>query len=376
MSVSSFAATLAPAVALRPVALGMSLLALAGGHTAYEASAHTVAITVDGVRQEVTTHGDTVGAALKAAHLRSTSHDLLVPSATAPLRDGASIILRRGRELSLTVDGTPRTVWVTALSVDEALNQIGLRQGGALLSADRSRALPLKGFSLAVRTRKDIQVLDGGKVLRTATNALSVKDVLFELHIHVRRTDSLSVRPDAALTDGLVIRVTRVDGKRVSEDVEIPFGVERRADASMYKGETKTLRDGRVGVIHKTYLLTYTNHKLSGRRIATSKRTASPVTKIVAYGTKSRPTYAAKSVGSADGLNWGALARCESGGNPRAVSSNGRYRGLYQFSISTWQGVGGSGDPIDASSSEQTYRAKLLYNRSGRGSWPTCGRYL
>ena len=356
MSVSSFAATLAPAVALRPVALGMSLLALAGGHTAYEASAHTVAITVDGVRQEVTTHGDTVGAALKAAHLRSTSHDLLVPSATAPLRDGASIILRRGRELSLTVDGTPRTVWVTALSVDEALNQIGLRQGGALLSADRSRALPLKGFSLDVRTRKDIQVL--------------------ELHIHVRRTDSLSVRPDAALTDGLVIRVTRVDGKRVSEDVEIPFGVERRADASMYKGETKTLRDGRVGVIHKTYLLTYTNHKLSGRRIATSKRTASPVTKIVAYGTKSRPTYAAKSVGSADGLNWGALARCESGGNPRAVSSNGRYRGLYQFSISTWQGVGGSGDPIDASSSEQTYRAKLLYNRSGRGSWPTCGRYL
>jgi uncharacterized protein YabE (DUF348 family) len=357
------------------MALGLSLLALAGGHTAYEASAHTVAITVDGVRQQVTTHGDTVGAALKAAHLRTSSHDLLVPSATAPLRDGTSIVLRRGRELSLTVDGSERTVWVTALSVDEALDQIGLREGGTLLSADRSRQLPLKGFSLDVRTRKDVQVLDGGKVRRTATNSLLVSDVLRELRLTVRRADHLSVRPDARVTDGMVIRVTRVDGKRVSEDVEIPFATVRRPDASMYKGDTKVLTPGRVGVIHKTYLLTYTNGKLSGRRIATSVRTASPVTKIVAYGTKSRPTYA-KSVGSADGLNWGALARCESGGNPRAVSSGGTYRGLYQFSLSTWHGVGGSGDPIDASSSEQTYRAQLLYKRSGRSAWPTCGRYL
>lgn len=375
MSVSSLAATLSPAVALRPVALGLSLLALAGGHAAYDASASTVTITVDGVRQQVTTHGGTVGAALSAANLRATSHDLLVPSATAPLKDGTSIVLRRGRQIALTVDGTPRSVWVTALSVDEALDQIGLREGGTLLSADRSRELPLKGFSLDVRTRKDVQLLDGGKVRRTATNAVLVSDVLRELRVSVRRADTLSVRTDARVTDGMVIRVTRRDGKRVSEDVEIPFAVQRQADPSMYKGETKVVRQGRVGVIHKTYLLTFTNGRLSGRRIATVVRTANPVAKVIAYGTKSRPTYA-KSVGSADGLNWGALARCESGGNPRAVSSGGQYRGLYQFSFSTWRGVGGSGDPIDASSSEQTYRAKLLYQRSGRGAWPVCGRYL
>jgi hypothetical protein len=39
---------------------------------------------------------------------------------------------------------------------------------------------------------------------------------------------------------------------------------------------------------------------------------------------------------SADGLNWGALAQCESGGNPRAVNPSGRYFGLYQFSLPTW----------------------------------------
>jgi hypothetical protein len=38
--------------------------------------------------------------------------------------------------------------------------------------------------------------------------------------------------------------------------------------------------------------------------------------------------------------------------------------------------VGGRGDPIDASSSEQTYRAQILYRRSGDSSWPVCGHYL
>ena len=77
-----------------------------------------------------------------------------------------------------------------------------------------------------------------------------------------------------------------------------------------------------------------------------------------------------------DGLNWAALAECESGGNPQAVSPNGRYRGLYQFDLSTWRSVGGTGDPIDHSSAEQTRRAQRLYAERGRSPWPVCGKHL
>ena len=68
-----------------------------------------------------------------------------------------------------------------------------------------------------------------------------------------------------------------------------------------------------------------------------------------------------------------AIAACESGGNPSAVSSSGTYRGKYQFSYATWAAVGGSGDPAAASEAEQDYRAALLYERSGPGQWPVCG---
>jgi hypothetical protein len=67
------------------------------------------------------------------------------------------------------------------------------------------------------------------------------------------------------------------------------------------------------------------------------------------------------------------IAACESGGDPTAVSADGTYHGLYQFDYGTWASVGGSGDPGAASAAEQTYRAALLYSRSGSSPWPICG---
>ena len=68
-----------------------------------------------------------------------------------------------------------------------------------------------------------------------------------------------------------------------------------------------------------------------------------------------------------------AIGACESGGDPTAVSSDGSYRGKYQFDYGTWESVGGSGDPAAAPEQEQDYRAALLYARSGSSPWPVCG---
>lgn len=73
---------------------------------------------------------------------------------------------------------------------------------------------------------------------------------------------------------------------------------------------------------------------------------------------------------------WAYLLDCESGGDYTIVSSDGLYRGGYQFSQPTWESVGGVGDPAAASPAEQDYRARLLYERGGAGQWPLCGRYL
>jgi len=68
-----------------------------------------------------------------------------------------------------------------------------------------------------------------------------------------------------------------------------------------------------------------------------------------------------------------AIAACESGGDPTAVSADGTYRGKYQFDYGTWASVGGSGDPAAAPEAEQDMRAAMLYASSGSSPWPICG---
>jgi hypothetical protein len=67
------------------------------------------------------------------------------------------------------------------------------------------------------------------------------------------------------------------------------------------------------------------------------------------------------------------IAQCESGGDPTAVSSSGRYRGKYQFSRATWRDLGGKGDPAAAPESVQDAMAAKLLAQRGTSPWPVCG---
>jgi hypothetical protein len=66
------------------------------------------------------------------------------------------------------------------------------------------------------------------------------------------------------------------------------------------------------------------------------------------------------------------IAECESGGNPRAISADGRYRGKFQFDRATWRAMGGTGDPAAAPEWEQDRRALKLYRQRGTAPWGNC----
>jgi hypothetical protein len=66
------------------------------------------------------------------------------------------------------------------------------------------------------------------------------------------------------------------------------------------------------------------------------------------------------------------IAQCESGGNPRAVSADGTYRGKYQFDQETWEAMGGTGDPAEAPESVQDRLAVKLYKQRGSAPWGRC----
>lgn len=67
------------------------------------------------------------------------------------------------------------------------------------------------------------------------------------------------------------------------------------------------------------------------------------------------------------------IAYCESRQIWTLSTGNGYYGGL-QFSLRSWQAVGGSGYPHIATQLEQKYRAVRLSRLQGwSGGWPVCG---
>lgn len=365
---------------LRIGAQAAVLTAVVGGTVLYANQDTEVNLTLDGRTALVSADADTVGELLAARGIRLGERDVVAPAAGTAIEDGDGVVVRYARQLDVTVDGSAQTYWTTELTVDAALKAIGIRADGARLSASRSLPLGRQGLSITVTTPKQVTIAADGKTERVTTTAPTVGDLLTEQGITVRPADKLSVLTSAPTVKGLVVALTRIDTRTVTKTERVAFTTKKVSDATMFKGDTKVVTPGKAGTRKVTYLVTLADGKVVGRKAVSTTAGAKAVTQVVKVGTKAKPKVPASGGGGSvgggvDSLNWAALAQCESGGNPRAVNAAGYY-GLYQFSLSTWRAMGGSGNPIDNSSAEQTYRAKILYKRAGAGQWPHCGPRL
>jgi uncharacterized protein YabE (DUF348 family) len=358
------------------------LLGLVGGSFAYFVAQKSVTLTIDGQSREVSTYAATAGEILADEGLSPAAHDVVLPALEQTVGDGDTVVLNRARPLVLTVDGVRSEVYTTALSVDAALEQLGYREEDLVLSASRSERLPLDGMDLAIQTPKAVTLVADGHQRVVSTTAATAGDLLAEQGIALAPTDTTSLKADQPLLDAMVLRIARVHVTDVTQVVPIDYQTVETQDAEALEGTRTVTRKGVEGEQTVSYRVTVTDGVETAREQTGVAVTTPPVDQLVGVGTKPKPEPAPAPAGggsapaTADGLNWAALARCESGGRPNAVSGTGKYRGMYQFSQGTWNAVGGSGDPAAASAEEQTKRAQMLYARSGAGQWPHCGKNL
>ncbi|MET9516763.1 ubiquitin-like domain-containing protein [Streptomyces sp. NPDC002994] len=345
---------------------------LAGGTSAFVASDKAVRLSVDGVPRTMHTFADDVTELLEDQGVEVGAHDLVAPAPGAALESGDEVVVRYGRPVTLTLDGQRRRIWTTARTVEGALRQLGVRAEGAYLSVARSLEIGRAGLTLDVRTERTVTFMADGRERTIRTNAATVREAVEEAGISLRGQDTTSVPSGSFPRDGQTITVMRIRGTKEVREEPIPFGVVRTEDASLFKGTEVVVQAGEQGSRRITYSVRTVNGvRQTPRRIA-EEIARQPVARHVKVGTKERPA----SVAGADGLNWNELAHCESGGRPGAVDATGNYGGLYQFDAQTWQRLGGSGRPEDATASEQTFRAKKLYIQRGTTPWPHCGPRL
>ena len=346
-------------------------LAIGGTLVGWSALTTSYELSVDGKTREVSSTGDTVAEVLASEGIEITEHDLVAPGLDEPVSEGSRIVVRFGRPVELTVDGETTTHWVTSTDVASALGEIGTPYGRAELSTTRSAAIGRDGLALEVVTPKNLVLkLAGAKPVTRTVTALTVEDALAEVGVKVGKIDRTEPSLDTALQDGdrVVFTDFRIAKRKVKGET-VPFETVEEPDDSMYEGLSVTEREGETGTRNVTYKVVFKNGTLLRRTVLKQKVLTEAVPALVRVGTASVASYGGSGV-------WDRLAQCESGGNWAANTGNGYYGGL-QFSLGTWQAYGGTGLPSNASRETQIAIATKLRDASGGyGAWPHCSAAL
>jgi len=330
-------------------------------------------LSLDGEAVEIRSTGDTVAEVLESEGIEVGDHDVVAPSLDSTVREGSRIAVKFGRPLDLKVDGEKSRHWVTATDVATALDQIGVRLGGAALSVSRGSEISRSGMTLSVITPKRLTfAIAGAKPVKKRVAALTVAQALKERNVKVDKDDIVSPGLGRTVEPGDRITVTKVRlvTKRVANEV-LSHGTDTVSDGSMFEGEERVVREGRSGSRDVTYRVRFENGELVGRKVLRVRDVVAPVDAIVRVGTKEEV------VAFASGSTvWDALAQCESGGNWAINTGNGYYGGL-QFNLGTWQAYGGTGLPSQNSRETQIAVATRLRDASGGyGAWPACSSSL
>jgi uncharacterized protein YabE (DUF348 family) len=369
----------------RPLQLSLFalvLVGLVGGCVAYYLAQKSLTLTVDGQSRSVSTYAGTVGEVLDDEGLQPAAHDVVLPAEDQEVSDGDTVVLNRARPLELTVDGVQSQVYVTALSVDEALDQLGYRAEDLVLSASRSERLPLDGMQLSITTPKNVTLVADGQERVVTTTAATAGDLLAEQGITLSATDRTSLYPAQALLDRMRLQVFRVQVSDVAENTPIAHNRVETPDPNAFEGQDTVTQPGVDGVQTTTYRVTVTDGVETGRQQLSTAVSTPPVDELVSVGTKERPAAptntGAVPPGSSSGLNWDALAKCEAGGNWAINTGNGYYGGL-QYNISTWNSYGGDAyapRPDLATREQQIAIGEKTYAARGTAPWPACGSRL
>ncbi|MFE7407956.1 G5 domain-containing protein [Isoptericola sp. NPDC057559] len=307
-------------------------VAVAGGAVAYADARKTVTLDVDGDVRTVTSYSGSVDDLLGSQGVTVDDRDLVTPAAGADLVDGADVVVRTGKQLTLQVDGEQDDVWVTALDATEALDTLGARGDDVRLVASRSgdrATLPVDvdtdgqvavvhdGTADVVAGADDVAgVLDQAEVelgdrdrvqVTDTANPDVKKDVATAVAKQEKKqadkaadqadekagTAGATVEQAAAETPAapqVAVVVQRVETKKVTTTKAIAHDTTTKKSSSRYSDlDAKVATKGKDGERTIVQKVTTIDGKVVKRTKVSNEVTSKPVTRVLVKGTKARP---------------------------------------------------------------------------------------
>jgi hypothetical protein len=268
------------------------------------------------------------------------------------LHRASALELRRFAQLALLTVVVLGASWVLASGAASEIAAHPTRPDSARvapLSRTLPRQIPLPDPQLLRLGAPSVPLalLDAtGLTPMRAPRSATVAEALAVNGVEVGPEDRLSSAPDAVVSPGDIIRLTRVTTHEIVVREPLPFTVQTRQDATLPAGRVVVATPGIPGLADNTYRVEFADGIEAGRTLVASVEVVTPVTEIRRVGT--RPAAPAPAPADIEAIiraaaaRWGAdptqllrVAWCESRYNPSAYNASGA-SGLFQFMPRTW----------------------------------------
>lgn len=179
--------------------------------------------------QELTTRQNTVAEFLEENEVTLGEFDRLSMLMEDELYNGARLIIRKGRKLTLNIDGSIEIITTTKKTIREAFEEAGISLGG---------------------------------------------------------NDRVEPELDTLVAEDMNVNVYRVAHQEITVDTEIPFTSREVSDSTVAKGKTIIKTKGSNGLKRTTYSITTENGVETKREIISQVTVKEPTAQVVAVGTK------------------------------------------------------------------------------------------
>ena len=202
-----------------------------------------------------------------------------------------TLTIRRGLTAEVAADGTTRTVKLYyGDTIAEAVEESGFTLGeNDVLSVDADTILR-EDAEVSITRYYHVTLAHDGKEQTLLVKEGDVASALEAANLTLGKEDYTDVPLDQALTEGLVVTVSRVTYEETKETEAVAYSTKEEKTDSLYEGETKVKTEGVEG--ERT--IVYRNKMVNGKVVETeeisNEVTTEPVDKVVLVGTKKKPS--------------------------------------------------------------------------------------
>ena len=257
-------------------------------------------LTACGRKTEITIHDGTVNTKvevslpktvdeiLKEAEISVAEKDEVNPSGGTELQEAAEITIRRRWKLTITTDGsdTKEVEILSGSTVKDVLEKEGITPAENQSLNVKEEDPVQEGMTIEITTSNGVTVVHDGKIEKIEFGVGTVGDVLERMNISLGAEDTVTPAKSEAVKNGTKIVIARVTYEEVTTSDTIPYETIRKDDNSLEKGREKTEVEGVVGEKTTTYRVKKVDGKEESREEKKSEVIKPPVNEVILVGTK------------------------------------------------------------------------------------------